>query len=315
MGKAAAKRQPVETVTTNDATSATVAAAKVRARVTTLAANAYRSTTGSANSYTKGTAAADEIRPPLKWAGGKRWLVPKLRELYAPYRNRRLVEPLCGGLAVALGLQPRRALLNDISPHASNFYRRLKAGFTITLEMRNDERLYYRYRERFNLLVAQGAADSLEAAALFYFLNRTGYNGLCRFNSRGEFNVPFGRYTTINYVRDFACYRSAFARWTFSSKDFAHLPLHPDDFVYADPPYDVVFTRYAKEDFGWDDQVRLADFLAAHRGPVVLSNQATERIVELYERRGFALSFMPAPRRISCKDRKPALEVLATRNL
>ena len=298
VGKVATKRDAVETV----------AAAKARSTRTTLAASGYSSRTVAAT-------VGEEIRPPLKWAGGKRWLVPKLRELYAPYRNRRLVEPLCGGLAVALGLQPRRALLNDISPHASNFYRRLKAGFTIALEMRNDERLYYRYRERFNLLVAQGAADSLEAAALFYFLNRTGYNGLCRFNSRGEFNVPFGRYTTINYVRDFACYRDAFARWTFSSKDFAHLPLRPDDFVYADPPYDVVFTRYAKEDFGWDDQVRLADFLAAHRGPVVLSNQATDRIVELYERRGFALSFMPAPRRISCKDRKPALEVLATRNL
>ena len=193
-------------------TSGTVAAAQAVAKQTTLAAN----------SNPRGTVATvGEIRPPLKWAGGKRWLVPRLRELYAPYRNRRLVEPLCGGLAVALGLQPQRALLNDISPHASNFYRRLKAGFSIALEMRNDERLYYRHRERFNLLVAQGAAESLEAAALFYFLNRTGYNGLCRFNSRGEFNVPFGRYTTINYVRDFACYRGAFARWAFSGKNCA----------------------------------------------------------------------------------------------
>jgi DNA adenine methylase len=326
---AAAKVRATRTkLPANGYTSATVPAAKVNATRTLLAATGSTSgtvaaaqavakqTTLAANSNPRGTVATvGEIRPPLKWAGGKRWLVPRLRELYAPYRNRRLVEPLCGGLAVALGLQPQRALLNDISPHASNFYRRLKAGFSIALEMRNDERLYYRHRERFNLLVAQGAAESLEAAALFYFLNRTGYNGLCRFNSRGEFNVPFGRYTTINYVRDFACYRAAFARWTFSSKDFAHLPLRPDDFVYADPPYDVVFTRYAKEDFGWEDQVRLADYLAQHRGPVVLSNQATERIVELYERRGFALSFLAAPRRISCKDRKPALEVLATRNL
>lgn len=257
----------------------------------------------------------DAIRPPLKWAGGKRWLAPRLRELYEPYRDRRLVEPLCGGLAIALGLRPRRALLNDISPHACNFYRRLKAGFCTTLEMRNDERLYYRHRERFNRLIADGAADSAEAAALFYFLNRTGYNGLCRFNSHGEFNVPFGRYAKINYVTDFAAYRTAFARWTFSSADFARLPLNANDFVYADPPYDVVFTRYAQEDFGWDDQVRLAEFLARHRGPVALSNQATDRIIDLYERLGFSLSFLAAPRRISCKDRKPALEVLATRNL
>jgi DNA adenine methylase len=172
-----------------------------------------------------------------------------------------------------------------------------------------------RYRHRFNRLIAAGEAASDEAAALFYFLNRTGYNGLCRFNRRGEFNVPFGRYTNINYLRDFTGYRATFARWTFANTDFARLPLDVSDFVYADPPYDVVFTRYAKEDFGWADQVRLAEFLACHRGPVVLSNQATERIVELYNRLGFALSFLQGPRRISCKKRKPALEVLATRNL
>lgn len=101
----------------------------------------------------------------------------------------------------------------------------------------------------------------------------------------------------------------------FSSGDFARVPLDADDFVYADPPYDVVFTRYAQEDFGWDDQVRLAEHLARHRGPVVLSNQASDRIVELYERLGFNLTFLQAPRRISCKDRKPALEVLAMRHL
>ena len=258
---------------------------------------------------------ATALAPPLKWAGGKRWLVPRLRELYGPYRDRRLVEPLCGGLAIALGVRPHRALLNDISPHACNFYRRLTAGFRIALEMRNDERLYYRYRERFNWLIAGGRAHSAEAAALFYFLNRTGYNGLCRFNSRGEFNVPFGRYAKINYTRVFDDYRAAFAGWTFSNMDFARLRIGPRDFVYADPPYDVVFTRYAKEDFGWDDQVRLAEFLARHRGPVVASNQATDRIVALYERLDFRLDYLTAPRRISCKERKPALEVLATRNL
>jgi DNA adenine methylase len=258
---------------------------------------------------------APALRPPLKWAGGKRWLVPRLRELYEPYRDRRLVEPLCGGLAVALGLHPRRALLNDISPHACNFYRRLSAGFCIDLAMRNDERLYYRYRAHFNRLVADGATESAEAAALFYFLNRTGYNGLCRFNSRGEFNVPFGRYATINYTSDFTDYREAFAGWTFSNQDFARVRLTASDFIYADPPYDVVFTRYAKEDFGWDDQVRLAEFLARHRGPVVVSNQATDRVIGLYERLGFSLNYLAAPRRISCKERKSALEILATHNL
>jgi DNA adenine methylase len=256
-----------------------------------------------------------ELRPPLKWAGGKRWLLPHLRPLWEPHSKRRLVEPLCGGLAVAIGLQPTRALLNDISPHACNFYRWLKRGFVITLPMRNDAALYYAYRERFNRLIAEGGEQSAEAASLFYYLNRTCYNGLCRFNSRGEFNVPFGRYSVINYRSDFSAYRRQFAGWSFVSGDFARARIAHDDFVYADPPYDVEFTRYAKEDFGWDDQVRLARMLARHRGPVLLSNQGTPRIVELYRKEGFELRFFSAPRRISCKERVPAAEVLAARNL
>jgi len=254
-------------------------------------------------------------RPPLKWAGGKRWLVPHLKLLWDRYRPRRLVEPLCGGLAVVLGLRPERALLNDISPHAGNFYRWAKQGLGITLAMRNEAALYYEYRKRFNRLIAQGGAQTAEAAALFYYLNRTCYNGLCRFNSRGEFNVPFGRYRQINYVTDFSEYVAAFAGWDFQSGDFDAIELEEDDFVYADPPYDVQFTRYAQEDFGWNDQVRLVRFLVRHRGPAVLSNQATDRIIDLYREAGFAIAFLDAPRRISCKERKPAREVLATRNL
>lgn len=259
------------------------------------------------------------LKPPLKWAGGKRWLVPYLRTVYANgHRHRRLVEPLCGGLAVSLGLLPDRALLNDINPHPINFYRWLQRGLAITLAMRNDRETYYVYRERFNQLVREGKEDTAEAAQLFYFLNRTGYNGLCRFNRQGEFNVPFGRYATINYAttEDFAAYREVFRRWEFTSMDFAQVPLAAEDFVYADPPYDVEFTQYAKEEFGWEEQVRLARWLAGHPGPVVLSNQATRRIIELYESLGFGLEYYRAPRMIACNgDRTPALEVLALKGV
>ena len=257
---------------------------------------------------------APQLRPPLKWAGGKRWLVQHLHPLWEPYRERRLVEPLCGGLAVTIGLNPARALHNDISPHAINFYRHLKRGLRIALPMRNERTLYDAYRRRFNRLIAGVGARSAEAAALFYYLNRTGYNGLCRFNSRGEFNVPFGRYRTINYTRDFSAWRAVFANWSFTATDFESVRLADDDFIYADPPYDVEFTRYAKEDFGWRDQERLARWLTRHHGPVVLSNQATARIVALYSGLGFELKFLDAPRMISCNgDRTPAREVLALR--
>ena len=256
-------------------------------------------------------------RPPLKWAGGKRWLVPNLKPIWESHKNRRLVEPLCGGLAVALGLRPETALLNDINAHAINFFQWLKKGLVVTIPMGNNSKLFYAHRERFNELARGGRAGGEEAAALFYYLNRTCYNGLCRFNRSGEFNVPFGRYTRINYVRDFTSYRRVFRHWDFTVGDFERVQLEPNDFVYADPPYDVEFRQYSKEGFPWEDQVRLAKWLVEHVGPVVLSNQATARIRKLYADLGFKLRFFKAPRMISCKgdERKPATEVMALRGI
>jgi DNA adenine methylase len=256
------------------------------------------------------------LKPPLKWAGGKRWLVPHLLPHWQNHAQRRLVEPFCGGLAVTLGLKPSQALLNDVNSHLIHFYTWLKRGLKIELPMRNDESLFYRHRERFNELLKAGQEDSAEAAALFYYLNRSGYNGLCRFNRSGQFNVPFGRYTTISYTRDFMAYRECFRSWTFRAGDFAGIQTNSDDFIYADPPYDVEFTHYSKGGFGWKEQERTAEWLARHPGPVVLSNQATEKILGLYKKCGFKLQIIDAPRRISCTgDRTPAKEVLATRNL
>lgn len=252
------------------------------------------------------------FKPPLKWAGGKRWLVPHLKAIWEANSERRYVEPFCGGLAVVLGLQPKSALLNDVNPHLINFYRRVRAGLEMKLEMRNDRELFYRHRERFNELVRRGKAHTEEGAQLFYYLNRTCFNGLCRFNKSGDFNVPFGTYKRINYAPAFDDYVKVFKRWKFSNHDVERLPLEPEDFVYADPPYDVEFTTYSAGGFSWDDQVRTAEFLARHPGPVVISNQATARIVELYERLGFELTYLAGPRRISCTgDRTAAREVLA----
>lgn len=255
------------------------------------------------------------MRPPLKWAGGKRWQVPYLRPIWLGHAHRRLVEPFCGGLAVTLGLSPRRALLNDANPHLIAFYRWVQRGLTITLPMENDEDLFYAHRDRFNRLLASGQGDTREAAGLFYYLNRTGFNGLCRFNRADQFNVPFGRYARISYVRDFTPYRAVLAHWSFTHGDVSGLALEDDDFVYADPPYDVEFTAYAKGGFSWSDQERTAERLATHPGPVVLVNQATPRIEALYGRLGYTIAYLRGPRRISCTgDRTPAREVIATRN-
>jgi len=255
-------------------------------------------------------------KPPLKWAGGKRWLLNFLREIWKPYESSdyRLVEPFCGGLAITLGLIPKMAYLNDINPHLINFYSQIKSGLKPNIIMRYDKTLYYEYRQEFNDLISQGKSDTEEAALLFYYLNHTGYNGLCRFNQKGLFNVPFGEYRNVTYLKDFTNYQSLFRNWNFTCKDFEELNLEHDDFVYADPPYDVEFRQYSSQGFTWDEQVRLANWIRKLKNPVVISNQATDRIVQLYQSMGFKLNFLQAPRMISCTgNRNPVREVLAVK--
>lgn len=291
------------------------------------------------------------LPPIVKWLGGKRWLVPVLRRIYDRHRGRRLVEPFAGGLSVALGLLPERALLNDLNPHLINLYLWIKRGLgspsnkkkeegdrrpatqfptpshqilyqegeeglEFSLPLIYDQETYYRYRDRFNQLIREGKHNTKEAAGLFYYLNKTGYNGLCRFNSRGEYNVPFGSYKKVSFIKDFSPYREVFQNWEFTNLDFRQVEYLPDDFIYADPPYDVEFTRYTPEGFSLKDHIDLAKMLSSHPGPVVISNQATKRIVELYQDLGFSLRFLKGPRRVSRNgDRTPADEVLAYKNL
>jgi len=256
----------------------------------------------------------ERLTPPLKWAGGKRWLVPHLQNTWQKYRNYRLVEPFCGGLAISLGLQPERALLNDINPHVVNFYKCLQKGLKLDIEVQNEREFYYVQRVEFNRLIQSGKANTAKAAQIFYYLNRTGYNGLCRFNRSGGFNVPFGRHKTINYTEDFGGYKSTFTEWKFMSVDFAKLKIDTNDLIYADPPYDVEFRQYSKNGFEWCEQERLANWLANQNCPAIASNQATPRILSLYQDLGFQIYILNAPRRISCNgDRVPAKEMLAYR--
>ncbi|NUN63477.1 Dam family site-specific DNA-(adenine-N6)-methyltransferase [Pseudanabaena biceps] len=264
----------------------------------------------------KSTVKSDSLSPPLKWAGGKRWLVPHLQKTWQNYSHHRLVEPFCGGLAIALGLQPEQALLNDINPHVVNFYKCLQKGLKLEIDVQNEREFYYAQRIEFNRLIELGTFNNPKSAQLFYYLNRTGYNGLCRFNRSGGFNVPFGRHKTINYTKDFSAYKLAFTEWKFTNSDFAKLTIAPNDFIYADPPYDVEFRQYAKNGFEWSEQERLANWLAQQNCPAIASNQATDRILSLYQDLGFEIKILNAPRRISCNgNRVAAKEMLAYRGL
>lgn len=259
----------------------------------------------------------DAHLPFLKWAGGKRRLVPTLAELYAPHRHRRLVEPFCGAAAITLGLKPTRALLSDINPHVINVWRWVQNGLEITLDMQNDREYYDSIRDRFNELITTGQHETKEAASIFYYMNRNGFNGLCRFNASGLYNTPFGTHKTVNYRTEFEEYKEAVTDYMFACADFEALQIVPGDFIYADPPYDAEFTSYSKQVFTWEDQERLAAWLAQHPGPVAASNYATERVVGLYRSHGFDIDTIQTKSSISSKasTRGPKTEILATRNL
>ncbi len=257
-----------------------------------------------------------KTNPPIKYPGGKRFLVDQIKVLWELSKSRRLVEPFSGGMAISLGIAPKKALVNDINPHVINFYKSVQIGFTINIDMENDEEFYYEMREKFNELIRNNKHESKLSASIFYYLNRTCFNGLVRFNKSGFFNVPFGRYKKINYIREFPEVAKIIQNWKLVCGDFSKLRINKTDFLYVDPPYDVEFKNYSGQDFQWEEQERLVKHLSKYECHIVISNQATDRVVDLYEKNGYKILLIDAPRMISCNgDRTRAQEVLALRNI
>lgn len=276
------------------------------------------------------------LKPILKWAGGKKWLAPRLYSIFFDNcggitKVNRYVDMFAGGLYIPLLLNFERCFISDINRWLINLYEWMRlSDCEITINMKHDGNVYYANRARFNELAKAVNGNGIayeesffpyvaELAQLFYYLNRTGFNGLCRFNSSGEFNVPFGKYSKINYATqaDFLEYKNQFKNWKFRTASFEIMKLETGDFVYADPPYDDGFTSYSTDGFSWKKQLLLADKLAIHNGPVVASNKATERILELYRRHDFVIELLDAPRHISRDGdgRKPVKEMLAFKNV
>ena len=267
-----------------------------------------------------------KFTPPLKWAGGKTWLAPKLAGIYEPYRDTHTwVEMFCGGLGATLGVMPKRAILSDSNPHLINLYQQIDSGMSnnICSNTANEDNLWANNQHNFNRIresFNKSPFTNRFNAQAFYYLNRVGYRGLCRTNASGGFNTPYGHYKKPKLDHDFSVYREAFAYWDFLKCDYetalflSKEHIRPT-FIYADPPYDAGFTGYSGA-FKWDDQVNLAEMLGALDSPVVASNKATDRIIDLYKSLGFAIEYIEAPRRIACNgDRKPVAEMIATKNI
>jgi DNA adenine methylase len=240
----------------------------------------------------------DLLQPFLKWAGGKRQLVPEIRK-YVPTKFKLYFEPFVGAGAVLFDLQPQTALINDANEELINCYRVIKEDpeglIAHTRQHRNTKDYFYRLRS-LDRTAEFKSLSQLERASRIIFLNKTCYNGLFRVNSQGQFNVPFGKYANPVIVDEIVI--RAVSRYfneaqvQISNDDFeaALAGAGRGDFVYLDPPYDPLsdtssFTGYNLNSFGRDEQRRLqtvCDDLTRRGCKVLLSNSATEFIRELY---------------------------------
>ena len=258
------------------------------------------------------------MKSPIKYPGGKSWLVPLFEDIFAQHRDKRLVEPFCGSCAIGLGLGVDIALMNDINPHLINMFNQIKNGLMICLSSSdNNEQIYYEKRQLFNDNIKENIIDTPEMAELFYYLNRTGFNGMCRFNKSGFYNIPFGRYNKINYATDFRMYGQLFENWEFTSGSFDQVALSDNDFLYIDPPYVDTFSHYASTDFLWENHEKLAKWIEQFNGPVVVSNSSTDKTISLYKSIGLEIDLVDVKRLIAANsnNRGKVKEILAYKNI
>jgi len=270
------------------------------------------------------------VMPVVKWAGGKRQLLPEI-EKYIPQKFSTYYEPFVGGGAVLFHLQPENAVINDINEELMNLYKVIKDNIDELIEdlkkHKNESKYYYKIRELDRDLDRYNKLTPVERASRIHYLNKTCYNGLFRVNSKGQFNVPFGRYKNPNIINEetLRAVSRYFNRANIIIKcgDFedAVEEADIDSFVYFDPPYDPVsdtsnFTDYNKGGFDRKEQIRLkelCDRLDKKGVRFLLSNSETDFILDLYK--DYKIEIVPAKRFINSKgDRRGEVNEVLVRN-
>jgi len=265
-----------------------------------------------------------KVKPFLKWAGGKYRLFAEIQNHFIPAK--RLVEPFFGAGSIALNSDFPSVLANDLQTdlltlwyvvknHPKPLVRLAKEFF----EGGNDVDVFYARRQEFN-----DTKDPMRRSALFVYLNRHCFNGLCRFNSQGNFNVPFGRYKTVYFPEKeiLSCSEKA-KNFDFTNQDFREVfkQVTPEDLVYCDPPYiplsaTASFSDYTGDGFEERDHYDLAScaYSAAKKGAtVIISNQNNSSLVGLYKAFGAVIHEIDVKRFISGKaqERNSVTEILA----
>jgi len=258
--------------------------------------------------------------PFLKWAGGKRQLIPQMNNFF-PKNYNRYIEPFIGGGAVFFHLLPDDSIISDNNPDLINCYRVVKQdveGLIKSLKIHKYEKDYYyeiRALDRDRKKYAE--LSDVEKASRSIYLNKSGYNGLYRVNSKGFFNVPFGRHKNPNIcdeenlrkvsqvLKNVKIYLGSFE----ICLDFAE----KNDFVYLDPPYyplsdTALFTSYTKKSFDRSSQIKLFEVfkeLNNRECNILLSNSYSDFILDLYN--DFKIVTLKAKRNINSNSKKRGL--------
>lgn len=241
---------------------------------------------------TKNKSEIVKMQPFLRWAGGKRWLVSRLRSKLDISQFTSYHEPFIGGGAMLFSFLPENAFISDVNEQLMQAYLIMKENPEAIIEfiqaLRTDEETYYRVR-------SMAPQNEIEAAGRFIYLNRTSFNGIYRVNLRGEYNVPWGK--KLNYQFDYENLRKVgkyLQKVEISHGDFELCLEHvrENSLVFLDPPYIMsknnnVFLKYNQRAFSEQDQERLADMIEEikRRGAFyILTNSNHEKVIETFDK-------------------------------
>jgi DNA adenine methylase len=214
------------------------------------------------------------MKPLLKYRGGKSKEIPYLMK-HIPQYDGRYIEPFFGGGALFFHIEPKKSIINDINSKLMSFYSGIKSDFfnikeelseieKIYTENRKEferlksktpnervnddnELLYYQIRDMFNELSEKKYSD----ASLYFFINKTAYSGMIRYNAKGEFNVPYGRYANLNTALVTESHCKLLSKTKIFNLDYSDIfkMATKDDFMFLDPPYDCVFSDYGNAEY------------------------------------------------------------------
>lgn len=256
------------------------------------------------------------VKPFLRWPGGKSRILEKLD--LPEFKN--YFEPFIGGGALFLSAAPTCAYISDINPELINVYNVIKHKphhlIKALKKYKNTEDYYYALRN-IDRLKAFSDIPDIERASRYIFLNKTCFNGYMRQNKNGHLNISYGRLKNPyipNADHIMEIHKNLRTARITSAPFHMFFPLiGPGDFVYFDPPYDGDEVDYTPEKFGYKDQHALFSLCVKihKRGAFfMLSNAATDRVLNLYKR--FNIECLDAPRTFSSSknSRKPAREVI-----